>query len=380
MLTTGTPIRSSAPSEPAGDPCVVQDDRSGACAGCSGHGRVRCVPRRRERGLSGYAAVAVPVEEVGDRERRTLAEHRRQELVTGGGRGEIERQGLARRAGASERHLAVEDDPEARADRHADVLRRPPVVGRAHRQRLPCAAGAGDAAVAGTRRPVVPGRCDHERVERKRTRHGSGGRTVLERRVGLRHADDRYPGGVQRISVAVRVDGALEAGDQLVSTGVDGPAACDIPLPACDPNREQCRVLRQAGQPARPSRAHDEAGELGPVPLELGRLVGVGLRRCEIVVLEDVDPLEHRAGEIVVRVLDARVEQGDRHAAAAVAGEAEAGAGGRAGGQVVPLEQLARGRGRVGDADRIDALDLGKALKQRDRAGIERSGEAREHA
>ena len=72
------------------------------------------------------------------------------------------------------------------------------------------------------------------------------------------------------------------------------------------------------------------------MPLELGRLVGVGPRRGKIVVLEDVDPLENRAGEVVVCVLDARVEERNRHAVAAEAGQPESSAGGRAGGQVVP--------------------------------------------
>ena len=157
--------------------------------------RVR--PRRRERGPSGYAAVAVPVEEVGDREQRTLAEHRRQELDTG--RGEIERQGLARRTAlraAPHRRRR----PGGRADRHADVLRRPPVVGRAHRERLTCAAGAGDAAVAGTRRPVVPGRCTTSVSSASAPATALAAGLSLERRVGLGHADDRYPGGVERVS------------------------------------------------------------------------------------------------------------------------------------------------------------------------------------
>ena len=151
---------------------------------------------------------------------------------------------LARSAGASERHLAFEDDPQARADRHADVLRRPPVVGSSDRECLPGAARAGDAAVTGPRRPVVPSRCDNERVERQRPGDGTGRRAVLEGGVGLGHADDRDPRGVQGVPVAVRVDSALEAGDQLVRAGVDGPAAREVLLPARDPDREQRRVLR----------------------------------------------------------------------------------------------------------------------------------------
>ena len=260
------------------------------------------------------------------------------------------------------------------------MLGRPPVVGGPHRECFPGAARAGDAAVTRPRRPVIPCRCDNERVERERSGDGAGRRAVLEGGVGLRHTDDRDPRGVQGVPVTVRVDRALEAGDQLVGAGVDGPAAREVLLPAGDPDREQRRVLRQAGEPARPSGADDEAGELRPVSLELGRLVGIGPRRGEIVVLEDVDAFENRAGQVVVCVLDARVEQRDRHAAAAVTGQPESGPGGRAGRQVVPLEQLAGGGCRVGDADRIDALDLGKALKEGDRARIERSGEAREHA
>src|SRR4029453_13275362 len=35
---------------------------------------------------------------------------------------------------------------------------------------------------------------------------------------------------------------------------------------------------------------------------------------------------------------------------------------------------------RIGDPDRVDALDLREALEQRDRASVERGREAREHA
>ena len=114
--------------------------------------------------------------------------------------------------------------------------------------------------------------------------------------------------------------------------------------------------------------------------LPLGRLVGVPLRAGEIVAVEDVDPFEDGAREVVVRVLHAGVEERDRHSPARGTGKAEPGPDTRARSELAPLEQLARGRRGVGDPNRVDALDLRKALEQRNRAGVQRCREAREHA
>ena len=205
------------------------------------------------------------------------------------------------------------------------------------------------------RRPVVPGRCDNERVERERPGDGTGRRAVLEGGVGLGHADDRYLRGIQGVSVTVRVDSALEAGDQLVRAGVDGPAAREGLVASRRPGLGAAS-RSPPGRSAHPALRSRRRGRRAAsrAARALGRLVGVGPRRGEIVVLEDVDPRIPGAGEVVVCVLDARVEERNRHAVAAVAGQPESGPGGRAGWQVVPLEQLAGGgcRGRRCGPDR----------------------------
>ena len=228
------------------DSRVVQNDRGGACSrGCDGR-RVGRVARRREGGLARRTAVAVSVEEVRDRDRRrTLGEVRRKQLTRRRGRCEVEREGFAWTARSSERHLAVEDHAKTRADRHPDVLHRRPVVRCSDRDRIAGSARARDAAVPGTGRPVVPGGSDDECVECECAGNGPRGWAVVEGGVGLGHADDRNARRVEGVPVAVRVDRPLETGDQLVGSGVDGPPACDVSLPAGDPDREHRGVLRQ---------------------------------------------------------------------------------------------------------------------------------------
>ena len=126
-------------------------------------------------------------------------------------------------------------------------------LGGADGQRGRAGAGPGDAPVARAGRAVVAGRRDDERVEIERARDGLGIRPVAEGVVRLGHADDGDSSRVVRVPVAVRVDGALEAGDQLIGSPVDGPAARRIPLPAGDADREHgCARARRHGPLGRP--------------------------------------------------------------------------------------------------------------------------------
>ena len=117
---------------------------------------------------------------------------------------------------------------------------------------------------------VVPGRGDDEHVERERAGDRLRLRAVGERGERLGHAEQRDPGRVVGVAVAVRVDGALEPGDQLVAARVDGvlrrwPSGCQ---PA---TRIGSTVApgRDAVEPVGPARADEQARELRAVPLEL---------------------------------------------------------------------------------------------------------------
>ena len=81
--------------------------------------------------------------------------------------------------------------------------------------------GPADAPVAGPGAAVVPGRDDDERVELGRAGDRARERAVGEGGERLDHADERDPRRVVRVAVAVRVDRALEPGEQLVGARVD---------------------------------------------------------------------------------------------------------------------------------------------------------------
>ena len=78
--------------------------------------------------------------------------------------------------------------------------------------------------------------------------------------------------------------------------------------------------------------------------------------------------------------LDARVEQGDRHAAAVVAGQVDVRPGADPRSEPALFDQVRRRRGRVRDPDRVDAGHLRRPFEDRDRARVERRREAGEHA
>ena len=131
---------------------------------------------------------------------------------------------------------------------------------------------------------------------------------------------ERDPRCIVGVAVEVRVDGALEAGDQLVGARVDGRAAGDCR--GCQPatrigstDAPGAIPLAPPGPPA-PTRIPAIS-----VPCRSSRLEPSGSRRCARVgvVADEVDPRQDAAAQVRVGAVDAGVEQRDRHAAAVVA-------------------------------------------------------------
>src|SRR5262249_61290871 len=100
--------------------------------------------------------------------------------------------------------------------------------------------------------------------------------------VRLGHADNGDACRVMGVPVAVRVDGALEAGDELVGAAVDGPAACGVPLPPGDADGKDVRARGDA------ARADHDPRELGAVLLELACIAGTRLGIRVRVARDDV--------------------------------------------------------------------------------------------
>ena len=113
-----------------------------------------------------------------------------------------------------------------------------PEVGGADRERCARPSRPGNAAVAGAGRPVVAGRGNDEHVEPKRSGDRPRGWTVLERRERLGDSHERDSRGIERHAVRVRVDRALEPGDELIGSPEDCPPPAGLPLPARDADRE----------------------------------------------------------------------------------------------------------------------------------------------
>ena len=128
-------------------------------------------------------------------------------------------------------------------------------VGCGDRQRARRTGRARDGAEARPGLAVVAGGSDDDRVQRERARDRGRLRPVGERRVRLGDAEQCDPDGVVAVTVAVRVDRALEAGDQLVGAAEHELATVARRLPAGDPDREDRRARRHAVH-ARPVRPH----------------------------------------------------------------------------------------------------------------------------
>ena len=171
-----------------------------------------------------------------------------------------------------------------------------------------------------------------------------------------------------RVAVGVRVDRPLEPGDQLVGAPVDGPVAGCVALPAGHADRVDACARREAGRIRGPVRADQDARQLGPVHLHVLRVARLRLRVGERVARDDVVARADAVVQERVAPVDAGVEQRDRHAAAAHAGQADAEAAAR------PARRLRRRR--VGGPYRVDAGHAGRLLDQCGRLGAEGSREA----
>ena len=245
-------------------------------------------------------------------------------------------------------------------------------VDRADGERCCGAAGAADAAVRRARRPVVPGRRDHERVEHRGARRGPAERAVLEGRKGLDDADQRDPRGVVGIAVGVGIDGQLHPGQNLIGAAVDGDTAGSVRLPSRDADRQQRGTRRDALQPRRAARTGDETCHLRAVALRAARLGRVLPRARVPERVEHVETAEQRRPDVGVDEVDAGVEQGDGDAGAREARDPEVGpAASRGAGEVV--DRTGIDGCRDGGAHRVDALHVG-VRSGRSRASGHRAG------
>ena len=172
-----------------------------------------------------------------------------------------------------ERELPVEQDTEAGAHDDPDRRGLPAQVRSADGECGRSAAGATDAAVVRACRSFVPGRHDDERVELGRAGDSQRHRPVREGGERLGDADDRNARGIQDVTVGVRVDRALEAGQQLVGAAVDGEAAVGARLPAGDSDRQDRRARGDALEAARAATSRDQPCHLRAVALEPRRIV-----------------------------------------------------------------------------------------------------------
>ena len=131
------------------------------------------------------------------------------------------------------------------------------------------------------------------------------------------------------VAVGVRVDGRLQAREDLVGASVDGDAAVRVGLPAGDSDRQQRGAGSDAVEAGRSADSDDETRKTRSVPLRTSRLGRVRLGRRVAVRVEDVDPVEQSALQVRMTQIDARVELRDRHARAVEAGDLAGGRGGR---------------------------------------------------
>ena len=250
--STGALIAGSRPSASGGQ--VVPGEHYDGCArlGCP-HGRP---PRRRTGGeqsrATGDTALALGAEEVAG-----VAYDR-----------DFEGRAGVRRRGRQQLERPVEQHAQARPERHRDPRDARSQVGRPGRERVRRSARPADRPEAWPARPVVAGRDDDERVERDRAGDRAGQRVVRERRERLRQRDQRDARRIVRVAVPVRIDCALEAGDDLVGPAVDRPRPRGVALPAGDADRQDADVRRDPARAAGTAEAGDDAGRRGAVRLQ----------------------------------------------------------------------------------------------------------------
>ena len=271
---------------PGRERVAVEDDRGCAGARRCECGRLRIRAGRHDDRLARDEAETFCVEVV-DALRSGEARRR-------AGSRDPEAQRMARRDGAEQRHLLVEDHVEAAAQDDAHMRQIGSRVGGAHRERAGRAGRAGDRAERRSGAAVVAGGRDDDGVQVERALDGLGLGPVGERRVRLGDAEERDAHGIVRVAVAVRVDRALEAGDQLVRAGEHDVAPVGGGLPARDADRQDGRARRHAVQAARPAGADEDSRQLGAVALDLRRILRIRARRCVVAVTDDVDAREAR--------------------------------------------------------------------------------------
>ena len=157
--------------------------------------------------------------------------------------------------------------------------------------------------------------------------------------------------GVVGVAVAVGVDRAVEACDQLVGAGVDDAAALGVGLPAGDANREDRRGRRdaRAGRPGPPEPTSSPAICV-PCRSTSSGSCGLGLCVGRGGAVDEVEPRIDAAVEVRLRAVDAGVEQRDREPAAVVPRQLTPGTSARA-----LRERLRRDGGGERGAHRVDA-------------------------
>ena len=124
-----------------------------------------------------------------------------------------------------------------------------------------------------------------------------------------------------RVAVAVRIDGALQPCEELVTARVNELAPVGGRLPPGHTDRQDGRPGGDPVQPVRSVDAGDEPGHLRTVALDLRRVPRVSRRTRVGAAADDVDTGQQPTAQEGVREVDSGVEQGDRHAAPLEAGQ-----------------------------------------------------------
>jgi hypothetical protein len=255
---------------------------------------------RHERRAPGDKVAAAGVEEVVQARRRQSAAGTPFRLAGVTGRGELELDPLAGDDRAGERRDAVLEDPQAATQHDPYLCGLRAQVDGADGKALRGCARAGDAAVPRPGRAVVAGRRDDERVQVECSFDGAGIRRVGEGGVRCGQRDDGNARRVVGVAVEIRIDRALEPGDQLVGPRVHGPASGDVVLPPRDPNRHDRSAGRNAVQSIRAAGADEDPRHLGAVPLQPRRIVRFAARQRAQRLADHVDPVQDSPAQVRV--------------------------------------------------------------------------------
>ena len=176
----------------------------------------------------------------------------------------------------------MRDRPAAgRDDAHIHARDGPGPSGRrAHGQRARCRRGRPDRPERPSSRTLIAGRRDDQRAEAGSGAHGLGLRGVLESRVRRVHGDERDRKRIRRVAVGVRIDRALQAGEQAVGRrGLGRAATAGVALAVSDPDRKDpLRARERLREHARHDRsvpvaraAAREVGSVAYAPARRGR-------------------------------------------------------------------------------------------------------------